>query len=820
MQSKYSLYIMVLFVCHGLYSFSQGAGNDGTLKGNATVSGKVIHHTTNAPVEYANIILFSMPGNTMITGTVTGSNGKFTLENIPVGNYFLTADFIGFQKSMTDTVRITASRQKTDLGLIRLKPASIELDGVDVVADRDPVEYKIDKKVVNVSQDILAAGGTAADVLDNTPSVQVDIEGNVTLRGSSGFTVLVNGRPTILENNEALQQIPASSIENIEIITNPSAKYDPEGTAGIINIILKKKKHPGFTGLFNLTAGTGDKYDGDFLLSYKTENVNLHGGLDFREQNYEGKRLTEREVFHADTTFYLFQDGTRYRYRGGMGGRAGIDWHASGNTIIGLSGRFGVYTSAWDGKTENKEFRIPGTEKPEYYISEDDSPRRTGYVGMVLTFDHKMDTLGQKINSYIFYANRNGDDDASTTEWMTSEEYIITDGPFSKIKTDEKERYRELRFKLEYTKPFFNNSRFEAGVELSALTDFEEYSYLEYRGAAGWINNEDFSSEMDFNRSVIGSYATYSHHLFGIRYQAGLRMEYTKRSIRDERTGNVYKIDRPDFFPTLHLSKKLKNNHQLYGSYTKRINRPREKSMEPFRYYVDANNIWEGNPELEPEYIHSMEAGWLKKWPGSFLSLEGYYRITNNLVNRIILSAEDDVVIHTYRNFNQDHALGSEAMLNTDPASWLSFNLTGNVYHYRLNGELEGEEINKKNTNWNLRLNTTLKFRSNTRIEIRTAYRGPSITYQGTTEGYYYADAAIRQNFLERALSATIQVRDIFGTMKREFTSTGQHFYEHSTFTRESRIVMLTVSYRLNQIRRKSDKSLMDDNTENLDTGY
>ncbi|MBU2649483.1 MAG: TonB-dependent receptor, partial [Bacteroidetes bacterium] len=312
--------------------------HDGDLPpaGKGSLEGRVLHKQTREPVEYATVVLFSLPDTVMFNGTVSNPDGIFLIENIPYGKYYLKVNFIGFNLYSSSEIVINQENKFIQLPAILLEPANISLEGIEVVADRSPIEYRIDKKVVNVSQDILASGGTAVDVLENTPSVDVDIEGNVALRGSGNFTVLIDGRPSVLEGSEALQQIPASTIENIEIITNPSAKYDPEGTAGIINVVTKKKKQSGLSGIVNASLGTKDKYEGDFLVNYRKNNVNLYGGMDFHSQHYPGNRETYREGYQNDTTYFLEQEGTRNRNRKGIGGRLGLDWNLSDQAVFGI----------------------------------------------------------------------------------------------------------------------------------------------------------------------------------------------------------------------------------------------------------------------------------------------------------------------------------------------------------------------------------------------------------------------------------------------------------------------------------------------------
>ena len=325
--------------------------DEGGFVGEGKISGIVFDKQTNEPVEYANIVIFRKRDGRMISGTITNIKGEFAIKKVPFGMYKVTIDFIGYDKITIDSVRMFPRKPFVDLGKRFLSQSMVMLEGVEVVADKIAYEYKIDKKVVNVSQDVTAAGGTAADVLENTPSVEVDIEGNVTMRGSSSFTVLINGRPSILEGSDALQQLPASSIENIEIITNPSAKYVPDGTAGIINVVLKKKIEKGFSGLVNLSAGMNNKYRSNLLFNYRVNKWNFIAGIDYRDDKRKMERKSERQTYFEDTdvTEFINSFGDRNMNHKNLGGRLGVEYSISDKTMVGLSGRFGTFEFGMDG---------------------------------------------------------------------------------------------------------------------------------------------------------------------------------------------------------------------------------------------------------------------------------------------------------------------------------------------------------------------------------------------------------------------------------------------------------------------------------------
>ncbi len=821
---KHNLRIINLCICLFLAGNTASASNSfidfmPPDPNNGSIYGSVHSKINNEPIEYATVIIYSLPDSVMITGTTTNIKGKFRIEGLAFGKYFIQTNFIGFKTYTSETIQLSKQYQNHKIERIYLSPAKYLLDGVEVIADKSLIEYKIDKKVVNVSQDILAAGGTAVDVLENTPSVEVDIEGNVSLRGSSDFTVLIDNRPTVLSGSDALQQIPVGSIKQIEIITNPSAKYDAAGTAGIINVITKKTRDSGLSGQIDASIGTGDKYDGNFLLNYRTKNINLVGSLDYRNTFYPGERNTSRETYHNDTTFFLEQNGTRNRIRKSLLGRFGFDWNITNNTLLGIDIRLGQFNSGWEGKTKSKEWNIPGPPLTLYTLHEEESPRISDFFSSVISLTQNIDTLGQKLEFNAFIAARQGNDEETTTEWITDSEWKKIGDQDRYTKTEEKEDAIQIQVKLDYTKPFKNKSLLEAGLYADHLGDAENYRFSQIPFTS---EVPDYSNKMDFRRDVYAGYITYAHHVLGFHYKFGLRGEYTFRKTTNEQNkDDEYTVERPDYFPSVHFSRELNNNHQIYASYSRRIDRPGSRQLEPFTYYIDANNRWKGNPALDPEYINSIELGWLKKWGNSYLSLEAYYKNTNNLITRVIEASENNIVIHTYKNLNEDHSVGAESMINYSAIEWLSFNLMGSLYYYKLNGEINNNTVDNSSTNWNTRLSARFKLHKNTRMELRASYRGPSITAQGTREGMFTSDVGARQDLFKRKLSLTLQVRDIFGTMKYDFTSSEDGvFYEHTTFTRESQIFIFSLSYRFNNFKMNKGESTLNGDDPGLDISY
>lgn len=772
-----------------------------------TVTGTIEEFGTGNLMEYANVVLFSVRDSAMVTGAVTTMDGKFTLEKVPFGRYYLVANFIGFNKETIQDIKVTPQKTFVDLGLIKLHSSTETLEAVEITAQKQLIEYQIDKKVVNVSQDIMAQGGSAVTALENTPSVQVDIDGNVSLRGSSSFTVLIDGRPSILQGSDALQQIPASNIETIEIITNPSAKYDPDGVAGIINVVLKEKIDKGLSGVVNGSVGSFNTNSFDFLLNYHYQKFNFFIGADYNNRRHEGERESRDETYRNDTTFYRDNFGARNRGREGYSVRGGIEYFITGRTMVSAEGRVGYYDFNGGGKSYLHQYTLPAT--PDLYSANlSDMSRSGNYYNGKLSFQHKFDKKGHQIDMMLYYAQRDGNDSDEQKEINTDALYQpIEEEPYF-IRTTEEDDDNDFRFNVDYVLPVSEDGKIEVGYQTRIEDKIEIYVFNDYHYATSeWVEDTVFSNSMDFRRDIHAMYGIYSDKWKSFGYQLGLRGEYTYREIKNARSVEGTLIDRWDLFPSLHLSKSFANNSQLLASYTRRIDRPSGWYLDPFINYMDQFNYRQGNPDLQPEYTDSYELGYQMLAWGAMISLEGYYRVTTNKIARIRTLQSDNTFMHTFENLNSDYSLGGELMVRFDPAKWLNLNLSANLYQYRLEGNIEDQSVDDESLNWNSRLNAIVKLPYELRLQVNGIYNGPTITAQGESEGFFMTNVALRKDFFNKNLSATFSVRDIFNTGKHEFTSSGTGFSSYNYFNRKAPIFSLSLSWKINNYEKRNDRN-------------
>lgn len=801
------IFLIAVVIILSIASFAQRPGqrNMGERPKIGTVTGKIIDSSTNELMEYANIALYSKRDSSLITGTITDSKGNFTIKEVPLGRFYLTANFIGYNKQYVNDIKIMPNAKTAQLGTIKLNTASTDIDEVTVTAEKSHINYKLDRKVINVSQDINSTGATAVEVLENTPSITVDIEGNVALRGSSNFTVLIDGKPSVLDGSDALQQIPSSTIENIEIITNPSAKYDPDGIGGIINVILKKNTGGGLNGISNISGSSNGSYKTDILLNYKTSKYNLFGSVDYNKMNRNGTFDSKNENYYTDSTFFRHSNGDREMYRDGLVFKTGGDYYINDNITLSTALNYGNYEFTRGGDTDIQTWYNTDINR-DYSINNNNSIRSGNYYSANINYDQKFDDNGHKLSALIYYSARTGDD-SENQETILSNNQWENLGSENKIKSKSSDSHDDYRIKIDYTKPVIGG-KIETGLQSRLRSNDEDYKYFEFDQLNNeWNTIDAFTNNIHFKRDIHSAYFTFANKIIGIEYQLGLRGEYTNREIKNTRIGESYIIDRFDYFPTVHLSKQLSKTTQLQTSYSKRINRPRGWFLDPVPGYMDEYNTRQGNPSLEPEYINSFELGFQQSIGKSFINIEGYYRTTENKITRIRTLQTDNSFLHTFENLNNDYALGIEFMANYTPVKWLNINATTNIYKYEIESDLieDGADVSSKNLDF--RVNTTFKFAKNTRIQVNTFYRGPTVSVQGTREGFLATSLALRQDFFDKKMTATLNVRDIFGQMKHEFTSEGENFYSWDKFAMDTPIASLSLSYKINNYKNHRKKS-------------
>ena len=778
-------------------------------KNAGSITGRVFDQVTKKPVEFSNVILYNQLDSTQVTGTVTNKDGKFVLKNISDGKNYLFVQFIGYARKLINNISISNSNLNPDLKNIYLKPAAITLKNVVVEGQRSPISYELDKKVIDVSQIHTAMSGTAADVLQNVPSVSVDIDGNVSLRGSTNFQVLIDGRPSVMSAQDALQQIPASSIQNIEIITNPSAKYDASGTAGIINILLKKDSNLGLSGIVDLTGGLNDKYGGDFLFQYKTPSVSYDFGVDFNRRTFPGTNRQEKQFIIGDNTSYVNSNGNMLWQRELSGIRGGINFDISENDNLSIGGRYGTRSFHRNSTLYYDQWTTLDPQN-SYYLSNTNGNHSGTFYALNTNYLHKFNSTGHELTGEFFFSHNNSNEAAATISTQNNYELNGT-------KTTELGPQSQLRGKLDYTLPFNKLEKFSAGTEFQSRIYQDINQLFLYDSTSGNYNfQSQYSNTNDFNRTRFAAYSMFSNQWDSLGVQVGVRAEYTYQLVKLAETNQQFSLNRWDYFPSVHSSYNLAGGTQIMASYSRRIERPDGGDLEPFYTWFNANNVRIGNPNLKPELIDSYELGYQTFFGPISFSNDFYYRFTHDKIEHINSVYAENVTLNSIANVGTDYSIGAEFMILFNPIKLWELNLMGDLYDYKIQGAISSNSFAKESFNWSIKNNNVFKITDATELQINTRYFSPSVSAQGKWEGFFTTDLAIKQDLIEKALSLTLQVNDILKTGRREFTSQGIDFYNYNYFTRQAPMVMLNLKYNFNNYKEeKKPSNDQQDNSSN-----
>ncbi|MFP4527238.1 MAG: TonB-dependent receptor domain-containing protein [Candidatus Kapaibacterium sp.] len=781
------------------------------------IKGKVINEDDGKPLSLANVFVNSMKDSALVSGAIADEQGNFTVDELPFGGFYVTVKFIGFEDKIIDSVGVLPRRRTVDLGTIEVLPRSVRTGEVTVEAEREKVEYRVDRKIVNIENDVLSAGQTAAEALERVPSINVDIEGNVTLRGSTNYTVFINGKPSVLGGTDALQQIPASSIKHIELITNPSAKYDPDGLAGIINIVLKERTLKGVSGFTGLSIGTNDKYSIDFKTTLGIGDFNVVLGGNYQSRYFRGNGAFERETFFGDTTNFLITNGNGRFLHSGYSVNGGVEYHPSDVLSMNIEGRYGTHEFQ---RLHNGNSHFYQSIDPEGYYSSSRSliSRNSDYYSLSYSLNYLIDDIGQKLDFLAYYSyNDNMGEDMQREMYNDSFGGDITD-PLSGVRSGETGLEDSYRLQLDYVLPFNEFTKFEAGLQTRIDAEKEDFSLDMLDTTTGeWVFSDRFSNAMDFDRGIYAAYAQFASQLFSINYQLGLRAEYTDRTIGIAAENREYNIDRIDWFPTLHLSTKFGEGYQAMGGYSRRIHRPRGRFLDPFPSYRDRYTYHVGNPELEPEYTDSYEIGMQKNFEKSWISSEVYYRKTTNEFDRVSRLDTNGVIIHRIENLGSESSFGLEFSWNYRPWDWMNLNLVGNYYRYSIAGDIVSADAETSTNTWNFRFFSDFVIIDNLKLQVMSYYQAPTITSQGEREEFYMINTGLRYEMLDRNLSFSLSLDDVTGNRARIFTESGPGFRTYNSFRREGQTVMLNIQYKFNNYKEERRRRDMEQNGEDMD---
>jgi hypothetical protein len=798
-----------------------------------TVRGRIVDGTTQKPLDFVNVVLLKDADTTPAAGVVSDESGKFELPRIPNGNYLLRISFIGYH---TIEMPLKVSDKALNMGLIKLMEDSKSLSEVEVVGQGTQMRFEIDKKVFSVDQNIASAGGSATEILQNIPSVDVDNEGNISLRNSSNVEVWINGKPSgLTEENRAqiLQQMPAESLESVEIMTNPSAKYNPEGTSGIINLVMKKDRRGGYYGSASLgsmwSQGANPGYTAGVNLNYNSGRLDAYLNLGYRNMNYVRGGNTDRyNLAGTDTLTLLRQNNSNIFSYQALFTRAGIDYRINDKHAIGLSG-FGM-TGAGSGTT-NINYTLTdwlsNTILRDYARRNNSTNKRPG---MNLTLDYKweIDAKGSNLMSSLSYSNFNMKSD----ETYLQQENTTEDTTAHMIQYHQGQN-EQWQYKLDYTQKFREDDRLEAGWQSTIQDRFgpnSAHDYLTDQALHSYYN------EFKYDEQVHAAYVTYGSRIKNLSLQGGLRTEYFWRHPINETKDNAGQTQKIDygakdewqFFPSFFASYTLPENNEIQLNASRRVSRPRGRQINPFRDYSDSTNISYGNLDLSPEYSSVMELNYLKLWDKHSISSSIYYRFTDDVIQRVSFM-NGQVMETSYMNVTKSSNTGMEFVVKNNLFKVLNLTSSLNLYYNKLNASTYTNPYDasivittpgQKDFTWSGRVMANVIFGKNTYGQLTGYYTAPRLIAQGKQTASYAMDLGLRQSLFDRKLSLNFSVRDVFNTRKRSAVTWGDNFYQRSESFFSGRMIGLTATWNFGNMKPKNNVKKQQDSDEGFEMGF
>jgi outer membrane receptor protein involved in Fe transport len=754
-------------------------------------------------IPFCNIGAFSTKDSAYVSGATADDNGGFTLELAP-GDYFLRITMMGYE---TGIVTVKKSDKKNiRLGDILLQEEAHNLDEVVIRTERDQMELKLDKRIYNVSANLNNSGANAAEVLENIPSVTVDAEGNVSLRGNQNVRILVDGKYSGLINGpDALQQLQANMIEKVEVVTNASARYDAQGEVGIINIVLKKNKQGGWNGSVTGNIGYNLQYGGGININYRKGKMNLYGNYAISRREQPGISNTYQRYTGKDTSFVYEQDYEHNRKRLSNNGMIGIDY--AFNDYNSLSASFNIYSGLGDNfyRRGYKDMTLADAEIGSSLRLEDQQELEDFYEASV-SYKKKFAQKGKEWTADFKWANDQDIEQSGYTE--TSTYAYGTSLENSRVATQEK----TLLLQTDFIQPVFKEGKIEAGYRTQLRHIGNQFSFSEKQGEE-WIAPPQYNDHYKYHENIHALYVMAGNTFGRFSVQAGLRGELSDVTTTQLSVGKENNKTYFNLFPSAAFSYKITEGNTLQLSYSRRVNRPGQWDLLPYTKFGDNREIRVGNPELNPEFTHSLEAGWMQQWDKGSLLSSIYYRNTSNVIQRLTTVDPNGLVRLFPMNLAQENSYGFEFNFNYTLMGWLKFNTGLNLFRALTNGTFQGKDLSSDAFSWTNRSTLNATVAKAFRVQASFNYTAPRVNTQGKQLSNYFMDLGISKEFLKGNATVVFNVRDIFNTRRWRSVTDTEEIYAVSNTQWRPRSYQLSFTYRINQ-KADAAKRIFEDRGE------
>ncbi len=797
------------FLFFGCLIFVVPLSLQGQTSKNGHIKGRILDSTSALPLGFATIQVIKTQDNSLVDGALSEDNGEFKID-VDFGEYYLRLDFMGYNPYSTPSFSLSKERPRIELNNIRLAPAVSTLDEVVVQAEKSSMQLSLDKKIFNVGKDLANAGGSASDILTNIPSVSVDQEGGVKLRGSDNVRILIDGKPSGLvgiKGGSGLQQLQANMVERVEIITNPSARYEAEGMAGIINIVLKKDRSQGFNGSLDVITGEPANFGLAANFNYRHNDLNffINYGISYRQQWIRSSLFQE---VYGDTLLILQQTnrGTFTGFNNNI--RGGLDYFFSEKSILTASylyrrsqGNRLLHINYLDYQNNTSNF-ISNIKRQQ---DEDEIEPNAEYsVNYKRSFDQKGHELIGEIK-YIDYFEK--------SDQAFNQRYFRPDGSEDPDQTivqrslnDEFEK--QWLFQLDYIKPLGKEGKFETGLRSSFRDMVNDYVVSEKNAEGIYLPIPGLDNIFLYDENIHAAYSVLGNKTRAFSYQAGLRAEWTDVKTTLQETNEVNPRNYVNLFPSVHLTLSFPKENALQLSYSRRVRRPFYNDLTPFVTFSDSRNFFSGNPDLEPEFSNALELGHIKTFDKGSFTAAVYYRGTKDKIDRIRRVDIDGNSVTRTENLLSERALGTEFTSGYTPVEWWKLDFNFNFFYAEIDGSNILPDYKANTYSWFARQTSRFSLPKKLDIQLRANYEAPQKTAQGRRKSLYYADVSVSKDTWKDKATINLSVLDVFNTRRNRFISEGPNFYTEGNAQFRRRQVNLSISYRIRQAKSTKPKRM------------
>lgn len=766
---------------------------------NGDVKGTILDEN-GSEIPFGNVAAFRVADSVRVAGIPADENGAFSipLEN---GHYFLRITVVSFREKVIPGVRVNGAA--VDLGKIRLTPDVTTLEEVVVQGERSQMQLELDKRVFNVGSDLASIGGSAADILNNVPSVSVDPDGVVSLRGSENVRILIDGRPsglTGIGSPDALRLLQGNMVDRIEVITNPSSRYDAEGEVGIINIILKKNVNRGLNGAFSLNLGYPLTYGGSFDLNYRTDRFNFFGTYGYNLRTTKGGGDSYQRFETADSLFSYREYNSRKRQGGSHLLRGGMEYYLNDNEYLGASVLYRKGKGTNTSRYEFNDYDARDVLFSKSVRSETESEPETNIEASV-SYKKEFEKKGHTLTADLKLIDSQELELADFRQTSTTAADLFQ-------KSSNTENERNLLLQVDYVHPFGNKGKWEAGVKSSSRRIANDFTVQEQGESGGWEVLPQYDNHLVYDERIHAGYIMAGEHFGKFSVQGGLRGEFSDISTSLPEVGVKNQRTYFNLFPSIHLSYQLPDDKSVQLSYSRRLSRPWFRDLLPFSGFSNNRSLRVGNPDLDPEYTNSLEAGYLANWDNASVLGSVYYRYRTGVIQRITLV--DSVGFNRVFpvNLATQNAYGLEVNGSLSVKDWWKLNGNFNFFRAITDGAHEGISYESDTYSWMGRFTSKMTLLKKWDFQAGINYRGAQITLQGKQLPSYNVDLGLARDVFRGNGTLIFSVQDLFQTRRWRTIVDQPGFYSNSDFLWRGRQFLLTFNYRLN--RKKSSKDTIE----------